>query len=256
MAILNLKMFWVIVTKVHFINANKEVEIIGEKKLDVYHNYFIGNKPNKWKSNVPIFTSVRYNNLYDNIDLNYYSYGGKLKYDFIVHPEADIKALQIQYDGLDSIYLKSGHLILKTLLGNVIEQAPIGYQIVNGSKKNISCKFILKQDILSFKIDEKYDKSIDLIIDPILIFSTYSGSGANNWGETATYDNLGHLYAGSIAFGNGYDVTTGAYDMFFNGGIGSGGNGTDICISKFSPDGDSLKYSTYLGGLEMKIRTA
>ena len=67
-------------------------------------------------------------------------------------------------------------------------------------------------------------------------------------GEKRNLDDLGHLYAGSIAFGTGYDVTTGAYDMFFNGGIGSGGNGTDICISKFSPDGDSLKYSTYLGG--------
>ena len=231
-----------------FKNANDKVEIVGEKKSNTYHNYFIGDNPKRWKSNVPIFNSIRYNNLYENIDLNYYSYGGKLKYDFIVHPHANIKSLQIQYHGLDSIYLKSGHLILKTLLGNVIEQAPIGYQLVNGSKKRISCKFVLNGDILSFKIDEKYNKNIDLIIDPILIFSTYSGSSANNWGETATYDELGHLYAGSIAFGNGYDVTTGSYDMFFNGGIGTGGNGTDICISKFSSDGDSLKYSTYLGG--------
>jgi gliding motility-associated-like protein len=231
-----------------FINANSEVEIIGEKKNYSYHNYFIGDNPEKWKSNVPIFNSVRYNNLYDHIDLNYYSSGGKLKYDFIIHPNAKIKSLKIQYNGLDSIYLKSGHLILKTSLGNIIEQAPIAYQLINGLKKIVDCKFVLKENILSFNIDEKYNKAIDLIIDPLLIFSTYSGSGANNWGETATYDNQGHLYAGSIAFGNGYDVTTGAYDMFFNGGIGTGGNGTDICISKFSPNGDSIKYSTYLGG--------
>ena len=218
------------------------------KKIDTYHNYFIGKDTTKWKSHVPIYNEINYINMYKNIDVKYYSSGGKLKYDFIIHPKTSPEKIKIKYEGIDSIYIKSGHLILKTSLGNVIEQAPLAYQVINEKKKTIPCEFQLKNNLVSFKFQKKHNPKYDLIIDPLLIFSTYSGSSANNWGETATYDQIGHLYAGSIAFGTGYNVTTGAYDMFFDGGVGFGSTGTDICISKFSINGDSLKYSTYLGG--------
>lgn len=232
----------------NFIGYNKEVKILGQKKTNNFCNYFIGKDTSRWKSNIPIYNELLYENLYPGIDLSYFKSGGKLKYDFIVHPKADPENIKVLYKGLDSIYLKSGHLILKTSIGNVIEQAPLSYQIINGIKKIIGCKFQLEKNILTFKITGNYNKNYKLIIDPVLIFSTYSGSSANNWGETATYDNLGCLYAGSISFDNGYPVTLGAYDIFHNGGVGINGTGTDICISKFSPNGDSLKYSTYIGG--------
>ena len=232
----------------NFIGCNENLKIIGNEKIAAYYNYFIGSDSSKWKSNIPIYNKLKYQNIYDKVDLSYYSYGGKLKYDFIVHPGGSPNSIKIRYQGLDDIYIKSGHLILETSVGNIIEQAPLSYQIINGVKRNIKCAFQLEGNELTFKILDRYNKNYQLIIDPILIFSTYSGSSTNNWGETATYDDLGHLYAGSISFGNGYPFSLGAYDIFFNGGMGVGGNGTDICISKFSPDGDSLKYSTYLGG--------
>lgn len=231
-----------------FVGSNPNSVILGEKKIDTYHNYFIGKDTTKWKSHVPIYNEINYINLYKNIDVKYYSSGGKLKYDFIIHPNTSPEIIKIKYEGIDSIYIKSGHLILKTSLGNVIEQAPLAYQVINEKQKTIPCEFQLKNNLVSFKFQKKHNPKYDLIIDPLLIFSTYSGSSANNWGETATYDQIGHLYAGSIAFGTGYNVTTGAYDMFFDGGVGFGSTGTDICISKFSINGDSLKYSTYLGG--------
>ena len=232
----------------NFIGCNENLKIIGNEKIDAFYNYFVGSDSTRWKSNVPIYNKLKYQNIYDEIDLSYYSYGGKLKYDFIVHPGGKTNSIKIRYQGLDNIYIKSGHLILETSVGDIIEQAPLSYQIINGVKKIIKCAFHLEGDELSFKILDRYNKKYQLIIDPILIFSTYSGSSTNNWGETATYDDLGHLYAGSISFGNGYPFSLGSYDIFFNGGIGTGNNGTDICISKFSPNGDSLKYSTYLGG--------
>ena len=231
-----------------FIGSNENVAIIGKEKISSYQNYFIGDDTSKWQSFVPIFNELIYVNIYSGIDVKYFSEGGKLKYDVIVHPNTNPEKFKIKYSGIDSTYIKSGHLILKTSLGNVIEQAPLAYQIINGEKIIIPCIFQLKDDVVSFKLKGKYDKSQELIIDPILIFSTFSGSSANNWGETATYDETGHLYAGSIAFGTGYIVTLGAYDMFFDGGVGFGSTGTDICISKFSTNGDSLRYSTYLGG--------
>ena len=230
----------------NFIGCNENLKIIGNEKIDAFYNYFIGADSNKWKSNVPIYKKLKYQNIYEGIDLSYYSHGGKLKYDFIVHPGGKTNSIKIRYQGLDNIYIKSGHLILETAFGNIIEQAPLSYQIIKGVKKNIKCAFHLEGNELSFQILDRYNKNYQLIIDPILIFSTYSGSSANNWGQTATYDNSGNLYAGSISFGLGYPTTLGPYQAFYAGGPGSWG--TDICISKFNSTGTNLIYSTYLGG--------
>lgn len=230
----------------NFIGCNENLKIIGNEKIDAFYNYFVGADSTKWKSNVPIYNKLKYQNIYDKIDLSYYSHGGKLKYDFIVHPGGETKSIKIHYKGLDNIYIKSGHLILETALGNIIEQAPLSYQIIKGVKKKIKCAFHLEGDELSFEILDRYNKNYQLIIDPILIFSTFSGSSANNWGQTATYDNSGNLYAGSISFAQGYPTTLGPYQAFYAGGPGNWG--TDICISKFNSSGTNLIYSTYLGG--------
>ena len=123
-------------------------------------------------------------------------------------------------------------MVIQTSLGNVIEQAPMAYQKINDTIKEIKCTYSLRKNTIKYSFPEGYDKSKELIIDPILIFSTYSGSTANNWGQTATYDNSGHLYAGSISFSIGYPTTLGPFQALFAGGS------TDICISKFSLDGN------------------
>ena len=230
----------------NFIGCNENLKIIGNEKIDAFYNYFIGADSSKWKSNVSIYNKLKYLNIYDKIDLSYYSHSGKLKYDFIVHPGGKPNSIKIRYQGLENIYIKSGHLILETSVGNIIEQAPLSYQIIKGVRKNIKCTFHLEGDELSFEILGRYNKNYQLIIDPILIFSSFSGSSANNWGQTATYDNSGNLYAGSISFAIGYPTTLGPYQAFYLGGPGS--LGTDICISKFNSAGTNLIYSTYLGG--------
>ena len=96
-------------------------------------------------------------------------------------------------------------------------------------KKEIVCNYKLKGKMLSFEFPNWYNKNQDLIIDPTLVFSTYSGSIANNFGYTATYDDFGFLYAGSTAFGVGYPTILGAYQINFAGGTGS--IGTDIAIT-------------------------
>ena len=230
----------------NFIGCNENLKIIGNEKIDAFYNYFVGSDSTKWKSNVSIYNKLKYLNIYDKIDLSYYSNSGKLKYDFIVNPGGNPNSIKIRYQGLKNIYIKSGHLILETSVGNIIEQAPLSYQIIKGVKKIIKCAFHLEGDKLSFKILDRYNKNYQLIIDPILIFSSFSGSSANNWGQTATYDNSGNLYAGSISFAQGYPTTLGPYQAFYLGGPGS--LGSDICISKFNSTGTNLIYSTYLGG--------
>ena len=239
---------------VEFLNA-KTPSFSAENPSSDYVNYFLGNDKNKWAANVKKYDQIAYQKVYDNINLKFYLQEGHLKYDFIVAPKGDVKDIQLKYNGLDKIRLEKGTLQLSTSINEIIEKAPYAYQIINGVEKEVKCKFHLKEGVVSFKFPKGYDKTKELIIDPTLIFASYSGSQIDNWGFTSTFDEAGHLYGGGVSFGVGYPTTIGAYQINFNGGnnaVSNGTylNGTDITITKFSSDGSSLIYSTYLGGSE------
>jgi gliding motility-associated-like protein len=227
--------------------SNQDNKPYGTNKNSAYNNYFIGNDTTKWKANVPSFKELNYDNIYDGIDLKYYEKNGKLKYDFIVGTNANPDLIKMSYNGLDSIYKLRGNLILKNSLGSVIEQKPYAYQLKKGKKIDIPCSFKIINNEVRFVFPKGYNKNLELVIDPVLIFSTYSGSTANNWGQTATYDNSGNLYAGSIAFSLGYPTTLGPFQAFYQGNPSNMWE-SDICISKFNSTGTGLIYSTYLGG--------
>ena len=228
--------------KTSFVNSNALVSFSGIEKRATYNNYFQGNDKTKWVGNVPGFGKINYNNIYENIDLSVYSNHSYLKYDFIIKPGGDPAKVIIEYEGADLLELKNEHLIIKTSINEITEHKPYAYQIVEGVTKEIPCNYILDGNRLSYHFSEGYDPYIELVIDPVLIFSTYSGSTSDNFGYTATFDSKGFLYSGSTAFGAQYPVTAGAYDVSFNGG------NVDIVISKYDTSGTSMIYSTYLGG--------
>ncbi len=225
--------------QVEFLNCN-DAEITPSGKMYDYCNYFIGNDKNKWASNVLKYNIVEYKNLYNNIDFKIYSNNKFLKYDFIVKPNAKPENIQLKYKYVDNIKLSKGHLLIETSVNQIIELRPYCYQIINGEEKEIKCNYVLKKNVLSFEIGD-YDKTKALIIDPSLIFSTYTGSTADNWGFTATYDLFRNVYSGGIVFGTGYPINTGAYQHI------NGGN-WDIGIIKYDSLGINRLYATYLGG--------
>jgi len=227
--------------KVHFIGADPSLEYKGLEPSSAYNNYFIGNDPSKWAGNVPLSKKLIGKSIYNGIDIMTYSSESHFKYDFIVHPGADPDQIELEYEGAD-IQLIYKELLIDLSIGKGYEHAPIAYQIIKGKRKNIVCEYELNGNTLRFKFPKGYNKSYELIIDPELIFSTYTGSTADNWGFTATYDEDGNLYGGGIVFSFGYPTTSGAFDEIFNGGA------RDIGITKYSSDGSSLIFSTYLGG--------
>ncbi len=131
------------------------------------------------------------------------------------------------------------------------EQKPYAYQLINGKEVAVPCHFVLKNKTLSFQFPKGYNKNIELVIDPVLSFACSSGSTADNFGMSATYDDKGHLYAGGTAFAQGYPITTGAYDETFDSSALLPGN--DVVITKFDSSGTFLHYSTYLGGSSCEI---
>jgi gliding motility-associated-like protein len=235
--------------RAQFLGANPDPYVSAQYPMSYYRNYFVGNDPNKWASDVHLYSEVNYAQLYPSIDLRIYNKDGELEYDYIVNDDGDANAIRVEYSGMDKLYLDGGNLVIKTSQGNITEQKPKAYQLVDGREIAVRCAFHLEGNIVSFKFPDGYDHSLPLIIDPTLIVSTFSGSTTDNWGYTATYDNAGNIYAGGIANGPGFPVTTGAFQVAFGGG-GSGGNfyAFDIALTKYDPTGSSLLFSTYLGG--------
>jgi gliding motility-associated-like protein len=235
--------------KIAFVNAQTE-NIKGFNPTSDYVNYFIGNDESKWASNVKKYQKITYNKVYPNIDLKFYLSNNHLKYDFVVIPGGDPTNIIMEYNGVDKISLNKGELRVLTSVNEIIEQKPYAYQLIDGQEKEVKCKFKLEGNKISFSFPKGYDKTKELIIDPTLIFASYSGSTADNWGYTSTFDDAGNLYGGGVTFGVGYPTTVGAYQTNFNGGNGNYGSGCDISISKFSSNGSALLYSTYLGGIQ------
>ncbi len=229
-----------------FVNALKSVAASAKKITHDYCNFFIGNDKSKWAGNAKNFREINYKGLYSGIDMQIEGLENSIKYNFIVSPSANPNDIQLFYEGLDNISIVNGALILKTSVNEMQEERPFAYQLINGKRTSINCEFVLENNKVHFAFPEGYNKTVELIIDPILVFACSSGSAADNFGMTATYDAQGNLYSGGTCFGQGFPTTLGAYDVTYNGVVASGR--TDVVITKYDSSGTFLHYSTYLGG--------
>ncbi len=212
-----------------------------------YENHFIGSDPLTWGTGCGVFGEVLLKEVWPGIDLRINGAAG-IKYDLIVAPGVSAQAIGLRYEGVDGLYEHEGRLHVITSAGAVVEEAPIAFEAdprascwsSDPLERPITCSYRLEDRTLRFQVE--HDPARRLIIDPVLTFSSYSGSTGNNFGFTATYDASGHLYGGGIVFNVGYPLTTGVLQGFFAGGT------IDVGISKWNPDGSALVWSTYLGG--------
>jgi gliding motility-associated-like protein len=233
---------------VEFLNGNEHPQIIADKPLPGHNNYFIGNDPSKWASDCNVYQGITMKDVYPNVDVRYYSDNGAVKYDLVIKPGADISRIALKYHGADKLEIKNKELIVHTSVGDLKELNPYTYQHNEKGRKEISCKYKLKNNIVSFDIKD-YDPSSTMIIDPSLVFCSFTGSSADNWGFTATYGPDGSMYGGGIVFNPGFPVSPGAFQTTYGGGVsGFGTDGFDIGIIKLSPNGSNRIYATYIGG--------
>jgi hypothetical protein len=211
-----------------------------------YYNYFLGNDPSRHASRVPSYSGALYPGIYEGIDLKLYTSGANLKYDFVVAPGADPSCIQGTYSGLDRVVFDgSGGLVIRTVAGEIIESRPYAYQVINGQRVAVACQYVLRDTAMSFTFPEGYDSCEPLVIDPLLIFSTYSGSTADNWGSTATPGEHGTLYSAGVTNPAGssgtFPVRPGAFQTTYGGWY-------DVGLLKYDSTGQQLIYASYLGG--------
>lgn len=233
--------------RVRFTAASPEAFPVGKGRRSAYHNYYLGNDSTRWASGVPLFDTVCYAQLYEGIDLVYFVSKSSYKYEFRISPHARPEQIGMLYEGADRIQLKKGNLVVKISAFESVELKPYAYQeSENGDRWEVDCRFERKGNQVGFRLGA-YETSLPLVIDPVMVFCSYTGSYADNWGYTATYDRHGNMYGGGAVFSFGYPVTTGVYQRNYGGGS------CDIGITKFSSRGDSILFSTYLGGKNSEV---
>jgi Abnormal spindle-like microcephaly-assoc'd, ASPM-SPD-2-Hydin/Beta-propeller repeat/Protein of unknown function (DUF1573) len=239
------------VLRMKFRNANQSAKVTGVDELPGKSNYFIGNDPKKWHSNVPTYGKVKYEGVYSGIDLLYYGNQQQLEYDFLVSPGADPHRIQFDVGGARNITTeKDGDLVFHSRDGELRWRKPVVYQETNGIRQTIDSHYLVQHGHRIKVAVGNYDSHRALIIDPAITYSTYLG-GATNFGDAAAVavDTSGNAYVTGYTRASDFPVTAGAFQTTCPSGEDCSTWGAAF-VTKFNSTGTALVYSTYLGGNE------
>lgn len=231
--------------QINLLGSNKQAKAIVGMPLEGHYNYFLGSDTCRWATNALAFASILYPDVYDGIDFRVSSVGNNLKYDFIVEPGADPSQIKIEYSGANGVEKSGNELEIGTVVGPLTELKPFSYQVDGYNKQTVPSGYRLKNNVVSFSFPAGFDECRELVIDPLLIFSTYSGSTADNWGSTATPGEHGALYSAGVTrqeLGGFFPATVGAFQTSNHGSF-------DMAIIKYDSAGTKFLYATLLGGI-------
>lgn len=217
------------------LGANKNAEVITAEKQEYLETYYMP----QYNGSVSAYNRVAYKNIYPNIDWVLYSKDGQVKYDFVVHPGGDPKQIKLQYNGATSLKMKDGGVIAETPYGNITEQKPYSYNA--STKQEIASSFVVSENILSFDIATN-TTTHDIVIDPLLDWSTYYGGTNYDAAIDVAADASGNAYMCGSTISSSNIATTGSYQVTFGGF-------EDAFLVKFNITG-TRQWATYYGGIE------
>ena len=216
-------------------------------------NYYIGNDPEEWLTDIPTYARVTYHGVYPGIDLTYYGNQRTLEYDFVVAPGADPDAIRLRFSGTSELRIDAaGNLIIETDGGQIQQRRPVVYQERDGARQEVPGRFVLNGREVAFSIGS-YDASRPLVIDPTLTYSTFFGGDGEDPSYGMAVDAAGNFHITGVT--NSMSSPPGANNFpLFNtwgpeGSVCCGGNDTGrVFVSKINATGTALLFSTYLGG--------
>jgi uncharacterized repeat protein (TIGR01451 family) len=223
--------------------ANLDANVRGTDTLPGKSNYLLGNDPAKWLHNVPQFARVQYENVYPGINLVFYGKQGHLEYDFQIAPGADPSQAEIEFNGSKRLELKDGNLILHADAGEVRLETPHVYQRLGDREQPVEGHFQIRAaNRVGFAI-AAYDRSRELIIDPVLDYSTFFGGTGDEHSTSIAVDNAGSIYLTGSTNSAGLPVTAGVVQSTLKGN-------PNVYVLKVNPRGgtNGIEYLTYLGG--------
>jgi hypothetical protein len=230
---------------INLVDGNKQAEVQPEDKLPGYSNFLFGTDPHKWITHVTQYAKVRYANVYPGIDVVYHGNQDRLENDFIVLPGADARQITLGFSGVEKPSIdKSGELLLRVGDGVFRLRKPQAYQLIGGKEVEVEAAYLLGDGHVHFQLG-RYDAGSTLIIDPVLVYSTFLGGafGPNGGFQIATavaVDAGGNLYVSGNTDSTSFPVTPGVL----------GSTPASTFVSKLNPAGTSLIYSTYVSGMK------
>ena len=242
------------VIRMRLSGANKDAEIIGELETQAHSNYFIGNDREKWLTDVPTFAQVRYRGVYPGIDIVYHGNQKQLQYDFELAPGANPDPVAINFSGVKKIKIADdGSLQLLTAAGEFRQQAPIAFQDIDGQRFAVDCKYVVRGGEVRFQLGP-YDRTQKLVIDPTVVFSTYLGGNGEDRVFDIAIDGSKSVYVTGETVSTDFPLGVVPIETY-NGGMCLSGTYPcfDVFVTKLTPGGGSVLYSTYLGGLNNDI---
>jgi hypothetical protein len=217
--------------------SSKSARLEALDRLPGHSSYFRGQDPAKWVTGVPNFARIRAAGVYPGIDLIYYGNQSRLEYDFVVAPGADPSAIRMRFDGVRSLRTDAeGNLILSTPAGDIIQQKPVIYQTIEGARQPVAGRFSVHGKTVTFELSA-YDRSRALVIDPVLVYSSFLGNGYQDEGNAVAVDAAGNLYLA----GDTFSVT---------------GGDSDVLIRKIAADGSAFLYTADARGSDNDFGTS
>jgi len=225
-----------------FLGASPSVRVQGEDVLPGKTNYYVGKDPKSWHTNVANYSRVRYRGVYHGIDLVYYgNESRRLEHDFIVQPGADPSQIAFSISGSEPLNIdRSGDLVLRQNNAEVRFQKPVMYQPVDGTRRPVQGRFVLgSHRRIHFEV-ASYDRTRELVIDPVLTYSTFVGGSGDDEADALAVDSAGNAY-----------ITGQTTSPDFPGAPSSSttsDSNTDVFVTALDHTGTSILYTTYLGG--------
>jgi hypothetical protein len=250
------------VLRMKLVGANAKATVTGAEELPGKSDYFIGNDPKKWRTNVPSYAQVKYEGVYPGVDLVYYGNQRQLEYDFVVAPGADPNQIKLSFAGAEGMRVDaaSGDLVLKVGEEEVRFQRPAVYQPAvaavydrrrrsqSAATAELDGTFVLaSNNEVAFRV-AGYDRSRPLVIDPVLSYSTYLGGSSYDEGFGIAVDSAGSAYVTGVTISSDFPTANPLQSTL---GGGAGPHGEDAFVAKLNPAGTALVYSTYLGGSDL-----
>jgi hypothetical protein len=234
------------VLRVRFIGANVQGALVAGETLPGRVNYFVGNSPTQWHSGLPTYAQLTYANLFPGVTLAYAGGGGALEGTYTVAPGTDPAQIRWRYEGAEAVTLGAGGNLQIRLLaaqGLLTERAPVAWQDLNGQRVSVAARYTVAPDgSFGFALGA-YDRTQPLVIDPTLTYSTYLGGGDWDNAQGITVDAAGSAYVTGWTWSTAFPLQDPVQ--------GTQAGYTDAFVTKFSPSGQALVYSTYLGGANL-----
>jgi len=224
------------------VGAASHVSMVGQSRLPGTVSYFTGNDPHAWRANIPTFGRVVERGVYPGIDLMYYGHGGQLEYDWLLHTGADPGRIALRIGGTRHLTLTpTGDLAMQTAAGVMIQHHPLAYQQLGPRRRGISSSYVLDaHGIVRLRLGP-YDHRSPLVVDPTLTYSTYLGGSGEDTAYAVAVDVTGAAYVTGYTTSSDFPTQRGLPPNQFEGQL------IEAFVTKLTPTGDAVEYSTYLG---------